>query len=270
MAQHRCALRIAITLTYVVAIVALASRASAASALVSSVPSTQPVAAVEKSKRCADDSESANDRSRDDTESRAKSARSDADKDSDEDNDEDHDEDNDSAANPKANADADSEGASSSDDDRGEPSQADASQDSTGSHKGNDCSDDDDSQDDAADVDPDESPTLLSQFDYYSDSEHNLTLTTTSIATAPFQDFMVSLRRDWVQARSMSEVQAAEITTVAFSRDFSEQFGIGGSFGSARAMPSSAEVAPAAARSCCLSLSQFWMTSAEPSTATPA
>jgi hypothetical protein len=102
------------------------------------------------------------------------------------------------------------------------------------------CADDadkgggDSDDDDAAALDPDDRATLLSQFDYYSDSQHYVNLTTTSLATAPFHGFMTSLRRDWLQARDSSGTQAAEITTLAFSKEFSELWGIGGGFGTAR------------------------------------
>jgi len=226
-AQRGYALRVAITLIYVVAIVGLASRVSAASALVSNVPTTQPksIADVEQNKHCDDDSDSADDQSDNNTQARAKPSRSDANKDSD-----------------------DNRDGSDRDD-------AVAKSESAGSDKDSDCSDDDsaddddkdDSKDEAADAELDDRPTLLSQFDYYSDSEHYVNLTTTSIATAPFHGFMVSLRRDWVQAEAPSEVQAAEITTLAFSKDFSERWGIGGGLGNARAMQSNDPVGSFAA-----------------------
>ncbi len=92
-----------------------------------------------------------------------------------------------------------------------------------------------DSKDSAQDAELDH-PTLLSQFDYYSDSDHYLNLTTTSLATAPFHGFMVSLRRDWVQASDLSGAEAAEMTVLAFNEEFSEFWGIGGGFGQARSL----------------------------------
>ncbi|MGA9724071.1 MAG: hypothetical protein WBQ86_16545 [Candidatus Binatus sp.] len=117
------------------------------------------------------------------------------------------------------------------------PSRSDAGTDSDTTHKDGDCADDNDEVG-ATDAHQDDRPTLSSQFDYYSDSEHYVNLTTTSIATAFSDGVMMSLRRDWVQSEAPGEVQAAEITTLGFSKDFSEQLSVGGGFGSARAMRS--------------------------------
>ncbi len=97
-------------------------------------------------------------------------------------------------------------------------------------------SSDDSNQDNAVDVE--DGPSLLTLFDYYTDSQHYVNVTTTSIATAPFEGFMATLRRDWMQARDTNTQQAAEITTLAFNRDLSELWGIGGGFGTARGMRS--------------------------------
>jgi hypothetical protein len=232
-AQDGYVLRVAITLTYLVAIVALASRVSAASALVSNVPTTHPKSSVDvrQNEHCDDDSDSADDK--DDK----------ADDQSDDDkataNPSTANQDQPFAAKPDESADADSAQDASADKGRdGAEAKSDSGDDD------GDCSDDDGADDDDKndskdeDVERDDRPTLLSRFDYYSDSDHNVNLTTTSIATAPFHGFMISLRRDWVQAEAPSEVQATEITTVAFSKDFSERWGIGGGFGNARAMRS--------------------------------
>jgi hypothetical protein len=105
---------------------------------------------------------------------------------------------------------------------------------------GSGCSNDVDSADDDSDdddaVDPDDRPTLESHFDYYTDSSHYVNVTTSSIATAPFQGFMVRLERDWLQARDPNGPQAAEITTLGFNRELTEFWGIGGGFGTARGM----------------------------------
>ena len=116
-------------------------------------------------------------------------------------------------------------------------STSDANTDSDTAHRDGDCPDDNDEVG-ASDAYPDDRPTLSSQFDYYSDSEHYVNLTTTSIATAFSDGIMMSLRRDWVQSEAPGEVQAAEITTLGFSKEFSEQLSVGGGFGSARAMRS--------------------------------
>jgi hypothetical protein len=241
-AQRSFPLRISIALTHVVAIVALASRVSAASAPVSGAPDTQSnsVAGIEQNKHC-DDSASANDQSNSDTKAAAKPSRSDANAGSDGD---DH---KGSADKPAASTDAENDSSSRADgDDSGD---ADAGADSADNQKSSDCSDDknDDSDDEATEVDPDERPTLTSKFDYYTDSQHYVNLTSTSIATAPFHGFMISLQRDWVQASAPSLLQAAEVTTLAFSKDLSEQFGIGGGFGTARAMQSTDMVGSLAA-----------------------
>jgi hypothetical protein len=110
-------------------------------------------------------------------------------------------------------------------------------------HQGKDdngCSNDanvaDDDSDDADKVDTDDRPTLESHFDYYTDSSHYVNITTTSLATAPYQGFMVLLRRDWLQARDSNGPQAVEITTLGFNRELTELWGIGGGFGTARGL----------------------------------
>ena len=136
----------------------------------------------------------------------------------------------------KATGDTDSDDAKSADADHDNSDRAQAQQDDDDQG----CADDadnggkDSDDDEAAAVDPDNRATMLSQFDYYSDSQHYVNLTTTSLATAPFHGFMTSLRRDWLQARDSSGAQAAEITTLAFSKEFSELWGVGGGFGTAR------------------------------------
>jgi hypothetical protein len=104
----------------------------------------------------------------------------------------------------------------------------------------NGCSNDanvaDDDSDDADKVDTDDRSTLESHFDYYTDSSHYVNITTTSLATAPFQGFMVSLRQDSLQARDLNGPQAMEITTLGFNRELTELWGIGGGFGAARGM----------------------------------
>ena len=99
------------------------------------------------------------------------------------------------------------------------------------------CANDADSADNDDDtVDADDRPTLQSHFDYYTDSSHYVNITTTSLATAPFHGFMVSLRRDWLQARDLNGAQAVETTTLGFSKELSELWGIGGGFGTARGL----------------------------------
>ena len=106
-------------------------------------------------------------------------------------------------------------------------------------HQGKDdngCSNDANAADDADTVDTDDRPTLESHFDYYTDSSHYVNITTTSLATALFQGFMVLLRRDWLQARDSNGPQAVEITTLGFNRELTELWGIGGGFGTARGL----------------------------------
>ncbi len=138
--------------------------------------------------------------------------------------------------------------ADSSDDQSDDSDQKDSDHDSADAttHQGKDdsgCSKDADvADDDSGDADPvegDDRPTLESHFDYYTDSSHYVNITTTSLATAPFQGFMVLLRRDWLQARDLGGPQAAEITTLGFSRELTELWGIGGGFGMARGMRNS-------------------------------
>ena len=135
--------------------------------------------------------------------------------------------------------------ADSSDDQSDDADQNDSDHDSADAttHQGKDdsgCSNDanvaGDDSDDADPIDADDRPTLESHFDYYTDSSHYVNITTTSLATAPFQGLTVSLRRDWLQARDLSGPQAAEITTLGFNRELTELWGIGGGFGTARGM----------------------------------
>ena len=135
--------------------------------------------------------------------------------------------------------------ADSSDDQSDDADQNDSDHDSADAttHQGKDdsgCSNDanvaGNDSDDADPVDADDRPTLESHFDYYTDSSHYVNITTTSLATAPFQGLTVSLRRDWLQARDLSGPQAAEITTLGFNRELTELWGIGGGFGTARGM----------------------------------
>jgi hypothetical protein len=141
------------------------------------------------------------------------------------------------------------ENADSSDDQSDDPDQKDAADQNDSDHDratattdqgkdDNGCSNDadvaDDDSDDAGKVDTDDRPTLESRFDYYTDSSRYVNITTTSLATAPFQGFMVSLRRDSLQARDPNGPQAMEITTLGFSRELTELWGIGGGFGTAR------------------------------------
>jgi hypothetical protein len=94
----------------------------------------------------------------------------------------------------------------------------------------------DDDSDDADKVDTDDRPTLESHFDYYTDSSNYVNITTTSLATAPFQGFMVMLRQDALQARDLNGPQSMEITTLGFNRELTESWGIGGGFGTARGL----------------------------------
>jgi hypothetical protein len=173
----------------------LACRASAASPAPEQKSATPSIADVQNQKHCDDDSDS---------------------------------KDNDSAtAKDDSKDDSDDSGSTDAkaqpgDDDSGCSDDADNS----------DHSNDDD--DDTVAVDPDERPSLLSQFDYYTDSQHYVNLTTTSLATAPFHDFMTYLRRDWMQGRDTNGAQAAEITTLGFNKEFTELWSIGGGFGTAR------------------------------------
>jgi hypothetical protein len=119
---------------------------------------------------------------------------------------------------------------------------ADAAKDGDGQGCSANSEDDDSSSDDSdqkSAVDPEDRASMLTLFDFYTDSQHYVNVTTTSIATAPFEGFMATLRRDWVQARIPGTVSAAEVTTLAFNREFSDVWGIGGGFGTARGLRSS-------------------------------
>ncbi|HYL58046.1 MAG TPA: hypothetical protein VEU51_04190 [Candidatus Acidoferrales bacterium] len=61
-------------------------------------------------------------------------------------------------------------------------------------------------------------------------------MTTTSLATAPFHGWAVELRNDRVQAHGTTGAEAAAFTTLSFSKEFSELWGIGGGFGTARSL----------------------------------
>jgi hypothetical protein len=135
-------------------------------------------------------------------------------------------------------ADSNDDKSAAGDQDHSDNDRADAKtqQDKDGSGCSNDAdSSDDDSDDDAA-ADPDNRPTLESHFDYYTDSSHYVNITSSSIATAPFQGFMVMLERDWLQARDLNGPQAEEITTLGFNKELTELWGIGGGFGTARGL----------------------------------
>lgn len=200
------------------AIPALGSPASAASIAID--PRSEPPGAMDRDnhKHCDDDSASADDDTKDGS-ARANAQHSThvADKDAASDNDE-----------PKAAKPSDED--TDSDDDR-----ADAKTQQRDDDRG--CSNDADSADDGDDtVDADDRPMLQSHFDYYTDSSHYVNITTTSLATAPFHGFMVSLRRDWLQARDLNGPQAMETTTLGFNKELSEPWGIGGGFGTARGL----------------------------------
>jgi hypothetical protein len=85
-------------------------------------------------------------------------------------------------------------------------------------------------------VDPGNHATLESRLDYYTDSSRYVNITTTSLATAPFEGSTVSLRRDWLQARDPGGMQAVETMTLGFSEELSELWGVGGGFGTVHAL----------------------------------
>jgi hypothetical protein len=100
------------------------------------------------------------------------------------------------------------------------------------------------SQDDAAngeqnDPAPDAPPTLEQNLNLYQDSEHYVTLTSTSVLTAAVHQFDISLRKDSIIADDLQGSQNAESNVISIHRDLSEQFGLGGGLGSSTSLRSS-------------------------------
>jgi len=108
--------------------------------------------------------------------------------------------------------------------------------------------DGDQSQDDTANGDindpvPEQQPILEQNLNLYQDSQHYVTLTSTSVLTASLRHFDISLRKDSIIAGDLQGSQNAESNVIAIHRDLSEQFGLGGGLGSATGLRSSDIVA---------------------------
>jgi len=94
---------------------------------------------------------------------------------------------------------------------------------------------DDDSDNNVAASSEDENrPSLETRINRETDSEHNDTVSTSTIAGALVKDFFVSLRRDSVAAHDQIGSERAESTVVSIHKDLSETFGLGGGFGMVR------------------------------------
>ena len=94
---------------------------------------------------------------------------------------------------------------------------------------------DDDSDDNDASSSADETrPSLETRINRETDSDHNDTVTTSTIAGALVDDFFVGLRRDSVSAHDQLGSERAESTVISIHKDLSEAFGLGGGFGMVR------------------------------------
>jgi hypothetical protein len=96
-----------------------------------------------------------------------------------------------------------------------------------------DDSDDDDEDDDDAPA-HDNRPALETRIDRYRDSDHNDTLTTTSILSAPLGEYFVTVRREAVQAHDPLGAERVEASVISIHKDLSETFALSGGFGSYR------------------------------------
>jgi hypothetical protein len=99
-----------------------------------------------------------------------------------------------------------------------------------------DSNDSDDDTDDDAEVASkyENRPSLETRIDHATDSEHNDTVTTSTIANALVNDYFVSLRRDSVAAHDQIGSERFESTVISIHKDLSETFGLGGGFGMVR------------------------------------
>jgi len=77
-------------------------------------------------------------------------------------------------------------------------------------------------------------PSLETRIDDATDSDHNETVTTSTIASALIGDFAVGLRRDSISAHDPLGSERAEATVFSIHKDLSETFGLGGGFGTVR------------------------------------
>jgi hypothetical protein len=93
---------------------------------------------------------------------------------------------------------------------------------------------DDDDDDDAVASKNENRPSLETRIDHATDSDHNDTVTTSTIANALVNDYFVSLRRDSVTAHDPLGSARFESTVFSIHKDLSETFGLGGGFGTVR------------------------------------
>lgn len=96
-----------------------------------------------------------------------------------------------------------------------------------------DADDDSNGNDDGASP-SDDRPTLETKADYEHDSEHNDTLTTSTLANTSIGDYFVGFRRDLVLAKDPTGSARAEMATVSINRNLSETFAVGGGIGIVR------------------------------------
>ncbi len=100
-----------------------------------------------------------------------------------------------------------------------------------------DATDSADADDDSGDAHASENenrPSLETRIDHATDSDHNDTVTASTIANTMIGDFAVGLRRDSVSAHDHLGSERAESTVFSIHKDLSETFGLGGGFGTVR------------------------------------
>src|SRR5713101_2108137 len=99
-----------------------------------------------------------------------------------------------------------------------------------------DVADDDSDDDDENDHAPahDNQPALETRIDRYRDSDHNDTLSSTSILSAPVGEYFVTVRREAVQAHDPLGAERVEASVISIRKDLSETFALGGGLGSYR------------------------------------
>jgi hypothetical protein len=152
----------------------------------------------------------------------------------------------DDASSAQKSASADSDEASADDDDDNSAAAGNSQEDAADSKQDSDCAQadsdsakSDDADDDSGnDVEPasayENRPSLETRIDHATDSDHNDTVTTTTIASALIKDFAVGLRRDSVAAHDQFGSERLESTVFSIHKDLTETFGIGGGFGTVR------------------------------------
>jgi hypothetical protein len=160
------------------------------------------------------------------------------------------DDDSDGASDSQKSAAADSDEASQDDGDDNSAAAGNSQKDGADSKQDSDCAQadsdsaksadagadaDDDSDDDIEPASAHENrPSLETRIDHATDSDHNDTVTTTTIASSLIKDFTVGLRRDSVAAHDSFGSERLESTVFSIHKDLTETLGIGGGFGTVR------------------------------------